>query len=186
MEQDTEIEKLIAEYTAAKSSAKEVSKQATVLPENASLIDHLRCPTCQLAYFVDHPTPVIDEWVWSKESRVVRFAPLKGNPKPRQDCDRKFAYFAPKPTAVRDASGNWYQVSASTLAPVLAMVPCDVLISADTLVYPAPIKVTTPQQLWKFASAHNKLDDLKKGMGPDKFGELSGKVLVKTLGVKKK
>ena len=52
--------------------------------------------------------------------------------------------------------------------------------------YPTPIKVTTSQQLWKFASAHNKLDDLKKGMGPDKFGELSGKVLAKTLGVKKK
>ena len=105
MNTDTEIDKLIAEYTASKLLAKETPKQQIVLPENAKLVDHLRCPTCQLAYFVDHPTPVIDEWVWSKESRVVRFAPA-GKTKTRQDCDRKFAYFAPKPTAVRDTSGN--------------------------------------------------------------------------------
>jgi hypothetical protein len=191
MNTNTEIDKLIAEYTASKALAKEVSKQMTMLPENVKLIDYLRCPTCQLAYFIDHPAPVIDNWgSWARASRVKRFVPLvKGDPKVRQDCNREFAYDirGQKPTAVRDTAGNWYEVSSTTVAAVLAMVSCDALISCDSwLTYPVPIKVNTPQLLWKFASKHNKLDDLKKGMGPDKFGELSGKVLTKVLGVKKK
>lgn len=185
MNTNTEIEKLIAEYTASKALKEEVAKQMTILPENAKLIDYLRCPTCQLAYGIDHPAAVIDEWnSWSISSRVKRFVPLvKGDPRPRQDCDRTFAYEIRDrlPTAVRDVASNWYSVSSSTFAAVLAMVPCDALISSNTLVYPEPIKVNTSQLLWKFASAHNKLDDLKKGMGTDKFGELSGKVLVKVL-----
>src|ERR1035437_7337772 len=185
MNETIEIDKLIAEYTASKVLAKEVAKQLTILPENAILINHLRCPTCQLAYGIDHPASVIDEWnSWSKPSRVNRFVPLmKGDPRPRQDCDRTFAYEIRNrmPTAVRDTAGNWYKVSSTTFAAVLAMVSCDALISCDSMAYPEPIKVNTPQLLWQFASAHNKLDDLKKGMGPDKFGELSGKVLVKVL-----
>lgn len=165
-----------------------------ILPENVRLIEYLRCPTCKLTYYIDHPEPYVDNYCragWNNVgARVKGFKPLtKGGPKVRQDCDKRFAYDIKDkvPNLLRSANGTWHHVVPSTLKGVLGMIPCDIALSIKhnygsiTLNHPTPTKVRTAANLWKFASKHDKLKELEDSIGQDRFGELSGKVLVRSL-----
>lgn len=161
-----------------------------ILPENARLVEYLRCPTCRLTYYIDHPEPHIDQsYGWSNlGERVRRFLPLtKDGPKVRQDCDKRFAYNIRNayPNLLRSTNGTWHHVVGSTLKGVLGIVPCDVALSVSGLSvkldHPSPTAVRTAPQLWKFASKHGKLKELEESLGTDRFGDISGKVLVSSL-----
>jgi hypothetical protein len=163
-----------------------------ILSENVKLIEYLRCPTCRLHHYIDHPKPLINNNPWYTKDKVVRFLPLVKGSKVRQDCDKTFAYNIPCPNLLRSTIGAWYHVTPSTLQGVLGIVPCDIALAVTPngytdikLHHPLPSKVKSSARLWKLASKHNKLKELEESLGSDKFGDISGKVLVSSLKVRK-